>query len=392
MQTLKIKTNKVYEELESSYLKENIAIFEGGSRAGKSYNILIWIILKCLTTWDNKVIDIGRKTLPSCKVSIMHDFLLILNNSNLYNSDNHNKSENTYVIGSNLIRFFGIDSEQKKRGAGRDILFINEANELSIDEFRQLNQRTRELTILDYNPSDEFSWCYDIQADNKVKVFKSTFLDNPFISSREKQVILSYKEADENYWRIYGLGLRGISGATIFTHWSFAEEFKAEGEVFYGLDFGFNHPTALLRTYLVGNTIITEELLYKTSLTSDDLIRELNDLEAKGLLKKTDKIIADSSRPELIEQIYRAGFNIFPTKKGKDSVINGINFIKKNRFLITKESHNLIKEVKAYKWKMDKNGVKLDEPVKLNDDLMDSLRYSLEEASEERSTPIFSSL
>ncbi|MGV9204338.1 MAG: PBSX family phage terminase large subunit [Promethearchaeia archaeon] len=380
MNKLKIRTTKVYDDCEKAY-SENypIMIEEGGSRSSKTYNILIWLIQKSLTEWENKIIDVCRKAFPSLRDTVMFDFFEILRSYNLYNIEKHNRTEHIYNIGSNRFRFFGLDQEQKVRGRKRDIIFINEANELNEDDFKQLNQRTTELTIIDYNPSTEFGWYYDIQERDSVITFHSTYKDNPFLEERIKKQIEEYKQTDENYWRVFGLGLRGVSKTTIFTHWKLTEEFKGEGETLFGMDFGFNHPTTLTRVKYDGKNIIAEELLYKSELTSESIINELEKLEEKGYITKQDKIIADSSRPEIIQEIHKAGFNIHPTVKGQKSVLRNINFLKKHKLFITKNSTNLIKEIKSYQWKVDKENNILDEPVKINDDLIDSIFYALED-------------
>jgi len=312
----------------------------------------------------------------------MHDFFQILKENNLYSEENHNKSDHTYTIKNNLIRFGSVDQETKIRGAKRSYLFLNEANEFNEDDFKQLNQRTTKLTILDYNPSDEFSYIYDkIIPREDCAFYKTTYLDNPFLPDRIKQEIESYKGVDENYWRVYGLGEKGISETTIYTHWGYYEGQKFDGIELFGLDFGYNHPTALVKAKYTKGIILFEELLYKSGLTSDSLIHELRELVKQNKLKYSDKIIADSSRPEMIEEIKRAGFNIHPAKKEQGSVLRGINFIKINKIYVTKESVNLIKELKSYKWKLDKNGIRLDVPVEINDDCCDACRYALENES-----------
>lgn len=376
VQTPKIQANIVFKHLQDLKPTTSILVEQGGSRSGKTYNILNYLIAMSVTTWDDKVIDIVRKSFPSLRQSVMFDFLEILNKHGLYSEKNHNKTENIYKIGTNKFRFFSCDEPQKMRGPGRDILFCNEANELKLEDFRQLNMRTRELTIIDYNPSDEFHWIYDhILTRDDVEFYITTFENNPFLPNRIKQEILRYKDTDENYWKIYGLGQRGMSQTTIFTHWDLCDNISEGGKVIYGLDFGFNHPTSIIKTVIIDDVFYSQELLYKSYLTVEDLIMEMKNLD----LSSTDTIYADCSRPEMIEQIFRAGFNIHPTVKGPNSVKDGIDVLKRHKLFITKDSINLIKELRAYKWKVDKNENVLDEPVKLNDDAVDALRYSVNE-------------
>jgi phage terminase large subunit len=322
----------------------------------------------------------------------MFDFFQTLKSFGLYSENNHNKTENTYELNGNLFRFFSVDMEQKVRGSGRAILWLNEANEFTEEEYKQLNQRTSEVTILDYNPSDLYHWIYEkVLTRPDCAFFQTSFMDNPFLPERIRKEILAYKDTDENYWRIYGLGERGLSESTIFTHWKhFPGNYKDfEGEELFGLDFGFNHPTALVRVKFRDRDykeLLIDELLHKSGLTSALLIEEMKLLVASGKLKYSDKIICDSARPEIIQDLYRAGFNVHSAKKENGSVLRGINFLKISRIWITGESSNLLKEFKSYSWKVDKQKKNLDEPVDINDDGIDAVRYALEEKSRNKKT------
>lgn len=385
---MKLQTTIVFKNTEKAYKsKSPIIIHQGGTRSSKTYNILIWLIYHAHTDWNNKIIDIARETMTALRVSAMFDFFQILENHGLYNNANHNISKNEYKVGSNLFRFFGTDDDKKVRGPGRDILYLNEMNELKHKVYKQLNQRTRELTIGDYNPSDEIHWIYDhILTDPECAFFKTTFRDNPFLPERIKKAIYKYKETDPNYWRIYGLGERGVAEATIYRNWKYAKcSFdKFEGEVLFGMDFGFNDPTTLTRIKYHEKGIFAEELIYETELTSDQIIKRLDALRLKGILTYDDQIIADAARPEIIEDIRREGYNIRRAKKEKGSILRGINFIKKHNIYIPKESLNLIREFRGYQWKVNKDERVLDTPVDLNDHLLDALRYGLELKSRTR--------
>jgi len=378
---MKIQSTIVYDHLEEAYeAKAPIIIEQGGTRSGKTYNILIWLIIKAQTQWNNYIIDITRDTMTALRVSAMFDFFQILEKSGNYNVSDHNKSNNTYKIGTNIFRFFGADEDQKVRGPGRDILFCNEMNGMKYKTYLQLNQRTKELTIGDYNPSDEFHWIYEkILTDDDCYFFKTTFRDNPFLPARIKREIRKYKRLDENYWRIYGLGERGLAQATIYSNWDYTDKLfeDFEGQEFFGLDFGFNDPTAMTGVKYHKEAIFVEQLLYKRQLTSDMVVKELEKLEKEGYLTKDSVIYADNARPEMIEDIKRAGFNVFPALKEKDSVLRGINFIKRHQVFLSKASVELIKEFRTYKWRVDKDDHVLDVPVDLNDHLLDSLRYAL---------------
>ena len=385
---MKIQTTIVYRKTEEGYkLGKHIIIHQGGTRSSKTYNILIWLIIKAKSEWNNYVIDITRDTMTALRVSAMFDFYQILEKMGEYNVSNHNKSNNTYRIGSNLFRFFGADEDQKVRGPGRHILFINEMNGMKYKTYLQLNQRTQVLTIGDYNPADEFHWIYEkVLTDDDCYFFRSTFRDNPFLPERIKKEIKKYRTTDENYWRIYGLGERGIAQATIYSNWEQTNKSfeKWEGQEFYGLDFGYNDPTAMLRVKYHKEGVFSEQLLYKRNLTSDMIVNELLKLVEQKKLKMDSIIYADNARPEIIEDLRKAGFNVYPAKKEKDSVLRGINFLKKHKLFFPKSSVDLIKETRTYKWKVDKDDRVLDVPVDLNDHLLDAFRYALCTLSKEQ--------
>ncbi len=378
-QATDIKATKVFKYTEDTYndKKYSVIVHQGGTRSGKTYNILLWLISKCVSQWDNKVIDIVRKSFPSLRASAMFDFYEILTKYGMYSDEYHNKTENIYKIGSNIIRFFSCDEPQKMRGPGRDILFCNEANELTFEDFTQLNMRTREMTILDFNPSDEFHWIYDrVLIRTDVNFFVTTYKDNLFLPKRIIQEIENLKDVDENYWRIYGLGQRGISQATIYSNWELTDEPKPQGYQAIGLDFGYNDPTSMIEIVLVDAEkpyIWMNELIYQSHMTNNQVIEKMKDLN----ISKNVEIYGDSSRPETINEILRAGYNIRPTVKGAGSIKLGIDFLKRYKLKITKTSLNLQKEIKNYKWKTNKDGQILDEPVEFNDHSCDAARYAL---------------
>lgn len=378
----KIRTSPIMDSLLENQHKR-FRILQGSSGSAKTYTILQYLIHKCLVEWENKTIDITRRTFPALKRSTMKDFFDILMKLELYDPSSHNKSDNHYYLGSNVIRFYSAEDEQKLRGLRRDILYINEILEFKKLDVDQMLMRTHESVFADYNPSAEFHWVYeefvDIERED-VFFMQCNFADhNPFLPKPTADQIRRYYYTDPNLWRIYGLGERGVPEATIFPNWDFLEQDfeKQEGQTTFGLDFGYNHPSALVKVKYDGLNISAKELLYKGELTGDLLVRELNKLKESGELDENSTIYADSSRPELITHIKNEGFNIHPAIKDKGSVLRGIDFIKKNHLLIDKHSENLAKELRTYKWKSDKDDNLLDEPIDQFDHLLDALRYAL---------------
>lgn len=363
-----LQTNKVYELLCDS--DKRITVMQGGSRSGKTYNILIWFIAKLLQETD-KTLTIVRQSLPSIKGTVLRDFIDILSKMGIYSEDNHNKTDQIYTLNGNIIEFVSADQPQKIRGRARDYLFCNEANELSYEAWMQLIMRTESKTVIDYNPSDLSSWIYDnVIPRDDADFYITTFRDNPFLPKELVAELERLKDADPNYWQIYGLGQRGLSQDLIYTHYKTTETMPTGGETVYGIDFGYNNPSALVKVVFHDGVIYAEELLYESRLTTNDLVDKLKQLG----LGRTDEIFCDAAEPKTIEELVRNGFNAKPANK---DVTEGIRTIKGNPLVIHVDSINLLKELRNYRWKTDRNGVKLDEPIKFGDHACDALRYSV---------------
>lgn len=353
----KLQTNKIFEILSNS--DKRITVMQGGSRSGKTYNILIWFIVKLLQE-KGKILTVVRQSLPSIKGSVLRDFVDILLRLGIYDEKNHNKTEQTYVLNGNMIEFVSADQPQKIRGRARNYLFANEANELTYEAWMQLIMRTEGKIVLDYNPSDLSSWIYDsVIPRDDADFFITTFRDNPFLPKELVDELERLKDADPNYWQIYGLGERGLSQDLIYTHWKTTENIP-DGEVVYGLDFGYNNPSALVRCTFVEKAVYVEEVIYETRLTTNDLIDKMKELN----IDPTDEIFCDAAEPKTIEEIVRNGYN---AKHANKDVTEGIRCVKSTPLFIHHESVNLLKELKNYRWKTDRNGNKLDVPVKFSD-------------------------
>lgn len=366
----KIQTNKVFKHLQRS--DKRITIEQGGTRSGKTYNILMWIIFEYSYEESDKVITICRKTFPSLRASVMRDFFDILRTHDIYYEEMHNKSNHEYYLNGNLVEFISLDQPQKIRGRKRNLLFVNEANELFFEDWQQLVFRTDGKIIIDYNPSDTFHWIYDkVIPREDADFYQTTYKDNKFLDPVIREEIERLRDTDEDYWRIYGLGERGSSRATIF-QFSTADEPKGQ-VVAYGLDFGFtNDPTALIKVYKEGDNLYLEEKLYHTNLTNSDISHKLTELG----MTRYDEIWADSAEPKSIEELHRMGWNIKPTAKGADSVMAGIDILKRHKLHVVKGSPNLTKELQNYKWQEDKNGNLLNRPIDAFNHLVDAMRYA----------------
>lgn len=366
---MEINSTIIFEKNWSALQEKRVrfVINEGGSRSSKTYSLCQMIIVYCLQN-PNKVVSIIRKTFPALRATVMRDFLEILKDLDIYEKTNHNMSENIYRFpNGSIVEFFSVDDEQKIRGRKRDIAWCNEANELFYDDFTQLNMRTETKLIFDYNPSDSSSWLYELPKDESILI-KSTYKDNPFLPETIKRQIEDLKRTDEALYQIYALGEKAISKSNIYSNWTFITHRPAKFTSYvYGLDFGYNHPTALMRVYWRDNDIYIEPIIYESYLTTSNLIEKMKILK----VEENVEILADYSRPEIIQEMNNSGFNVLNAnkvvKKGIDNV--------KTFGVFCQDIPYLKKEYENYKWKKIGDNI-TDEPIKLYDDAMDAIRYA----------------
>lgn len=366
---MELKSTIVFERnYDALYNNEaRFIINEGGSRSSKTYSLCQLIMVYCLQN-PQKVVSIIRKTFPALRATAMRDFLEVLKEAGIYDKASHNMSEHIYTFpNGSIVEFFSVDDEQKIRGRKRHVAWCNEANELFLDDFTQLNMRTEQKLIFDYNPSDSTSWLYELPKDESVLI-KSTYRDNPFLPDSIKRQIEDLKRTDEALYQIYALGEHAISKANIYSNWTFLPHRPARFTQFvYGLDFGYNHPTALMRVYWHEKDIFIEPVIYESYLTTSNLIDRMASLD----VEKETEIIADYARPEIIAEMNNAGYNVLNANK---VVKKGIDNIK-TFGVFAMADKNLEKEYANYKWKKVGDTI-TDEPVKLFDDAMDAVRYA----------------
>jgi phage terminase large subunit len=367
-----LQTNVVFRHLVNSQKK--IIVEQGGTRSGKTYNILMWLIFDYCMNNKGKIVSIVRKTFPAVRASVMRDFFEILSKCNMYSEEFHNKSQFEYYLNGNTIEFMSVDQPQKVRGRKRNILFINEANELDLEDWRQLLLRTTEKVILDFNPSDEFHWIYDeVLIREDVEFYQTTYKDNPFLEQVVIDEIERLKTIDENYWRVYGLGERGQNRSTVF-QFIIADIPETAKLKSYGLDFGFSaDPSSLVAFYIDGDTIYFDELIYQTGMTNIDIG---NAIKSIGIDRR-DVIWADSAEPKSIHELYQFGYNVKGTVKGSDSINVGIDMMRRYTIALTKRSLNLIKEFRNYKYIEDKMGRLTNKPVDAFNHGIDACRYAV---------------
>jgi phage terminase large subunit len=303
----------------------------------------------------------------------LRDFFSILQSYNCYSEKYHNKSNSEYHLFGNLVEFISLDQPQKIRGRKRDLLFINEGNELYFEDWQQLIFRTQEQIILDFNPSDEYHWIYDkVITRDDCTFHKTTYLDNPFVEDSIKEEIERLRDTDEQYWQIYGLGERSASRSTIFKYTEVNHIPSEAILIAYGMDFGYsNDPTTLVSVYTMGHNLYIKEHLYRTQMTTSDINSFLRDEKLAS-----NPIYADSAEPRLIAELRRMGHNIFPSLKGKDSINAGIDLLKRYKIHILADSTNAISEFRNYKWREDKSGTLINVPEDKHNHIIDPTRYA----------------
>jgi phage terminase large subunit len=368
---LKIKATPVFYANKKAYEQGYPVICnEGGSRSSKSYSIVQLLITIALSKPKTRI-SLVSHSLPHVKRGIYRDFKGIMEQWNIWDENDFKYTDFIYTFkNGSYIELFGLEDPDKAKGPARDILFINEANLISKALYDQLIIRTTGQVFLDWNPADFVSWVYDIADDPLNKRIHSTYLNNiSNLSDTQIKNIEQYKDLPDDFmWKVYGLGERGAAKELIYTQWKQYSE-TPNGDTFYGLDFGYVHPAALIKvTHYEGQNYF-EEIIYQSSLTLSDLSRLI-----KEKVPERATIYADAAEPKSIEELYRQGFNIKPAQK---DVWAGIMQMKSFPINIHHSSQNLKREIQSYKWKKDKNDNVIEEPVKANDDALDAARYAI---------------
>jgi phage terminase large subunit len=357
-------------------LRKRIRIVQGGTSSSKTFSIIPLLISYAIENPMSEI-SIVSESIPHLKRGAIKDFQKIMILCDLYKDSQFNKSDLKYRFkNGSYIEFFSVDQPDKLRGARRDILFVNECNNIDFESYQQLSVRTKKFIYLDYNPTNEFWVHTELMNDKDTDFVVLTYKDNEALDKAIVKEIEKAKEKAktstywENWWNVYGLGQLGSLEGVIFNNWSIIDNIPTEANLLgSGLDFGFsNDPTSQIFVYQWNDKIICDEGIYSTGLLNTDIIR----------LMKQDKrlpIWADSAEPKSIEEIRRAGFNIKSVEKGKDSIVYGISVLQDKEILVTKSSVNLIKELRSYSWDKDKAGKKLNKPIDDFNHAIDAMRY-----------------
>lgn len=352
-------------------LRKRIRGVAGGTSASKTISILLWCI-QYAQTHDNELLSVVSESFPHLKRGVIRDFLNIMEGHGYFKESNWNKTDFVYTFetGSKL-EFFSADQPGKVRGPRRDVLFINEANNISYETYTQLEVRTKKIIWLDWNPTQEFWFYTEVKGKDNVDFEILTYKDNEALDPNIVQAIES-RQSNKNWWLVYGLGQLGEVEGKIYKDWQIIDDVPHEARLErYGLDFGYsNDPTSIIGIYRYNGGFILDEITYQKGLSNKQIADVLNNQD-KAL------VIADSAEPKSIDEITSYGCMIQPALKGQGSLSKGISYVQDQRISVTKRSLNLIKEYRNYLWQTDKEGKIINVPDVGFDHAMDAVRYGI---------------
>lgn len=378
-------------------LKKRIRVVPGGTSAGKTYGILPILIDQACKV-PGLEISVVSESVPHLRKGALKDFLKIMKATGRYNDKSYNRTLLIYTFQNGAyIEFFSADQQDKVRGPRRNILYINECNNLSFDTYHQLAIRTSDYIWLDFNPANEFWVHTELDEDPDIETLILTYQDNEALADSIVREIEKAKEKAyndptltdtkelfhqaniknyywHNWWKVYGLGLVGELEGVIFTNWKQVDRIHPHARLLgYGMDFGFsNDPTTLVAAYQYDGRIIFDEMLYRAGMTNGDIARMLKTLGVRS----NAFVVADCAEPKSIVEINQYGFSLVPG--GSNAILFGIDILQEEPFYVTKRSTNLIKELRNYMWLKDKQGKSLNKPIDAYNHAIDAMRYIAE--------------
>ena len=373
--TVEFKTSKVFDRLLKN-IQNRYQIFYGGSSSSKTISILQYLTLYAYK-YPNKRITISAESTPVIRKTLFADWCDVVMKE-LYDPSAFNGSEMVYKFPSgSIFQFIPADDASRFHGLRQDIIFFDEIYNIKKAIYDQADIRTKEKVFCSFNPTSQF-WLQDHFLDKDTYVDHSTYLDNPFLTQIQIDAINKRKLLDPNFHNVYALGLFGDLEGIIFrenVNWFITNEFPDEfSKKIYGMDFGFSvDPTSLVDVRYSNGELYIKELLYDLELTNPDISKHID-----------FKTICDSSEPKSIAELKRLGCDISGAVKGPDSIINGIKKMKEFKINITKDSLNLIQELRKYKWAVNKQGERLNRPIDDYNHAIDAIRYALFELFNQR--------
>lgn len=367
------ETSKLYHFTLNS--QDDVIVHQGGSSSGKTYSIL-QVLFTHLVQQPNIVITVVGESIPNLKAGALRDALDIYNNSSILRSfiSDYNRTDRIFTASNgSVMEFKSYETPQGAKSGKRDYLFVNEAQGITVDVFNELHMRTRKQTYIDYNPNAEF-WVHEQVIGQKgTKLFISDHRHNPFVAQKIRDKIEALRFKDMELFKVYARGMTGKIEGLVFRNFDIVDDIPLGAELIGGgMDFGFtNDPTAFIKAYRFNGEIYLKELIYETGLTNTDIARKL---QSFGITRQ-QTIVADSAEPKSIEDLNRAGYSVQAAQKGADSIVNSIDTLKQFKINITRDSTNLIKEFRSYKWQVDSSGKTINKPVDFNNHGIDAVRY-----------------
>jgi len=351
-----------------------VIVNQGGTSSGKTYSILQVLCLKAIEQPD-QVISVVGQDVPNLKSGALRDMQAIVASSTDIQSwiKSYNASDRIFTFhNGSIMEFKSYQDSQDAKSGKRDYFFLNEANGESFGIYSELAMRTKKQVFIDYNPNARF-WVHEkLIGKDGVELIISDHRHNPFLPEIIRKKIEALRSDDEELWKVYARGMTGKIEGLIYRNWGTIGTVPSEAQLLgAGLDFGFtNDPTACVMVYRYNGELIIDEFMYHKGLTNQDIAQVF----ARAGINNNMPIVADSAEPKSIEEIRRMGWRIEGANKGKDSILNGIDILKRFRFNVTSRSANLIKELNAYKWK-EKDGNATNVPIDSFNHGMDALRY-----------------